>query len=455
MAGSSSWVILLGEATWEVARLTSDGVERSVAQPCDRQHLAEIAEPVWDTLREQGYSGEPVLMALGSTWCLNATITVPSARQARQRQAMAYLLEPSLPWAAEELVADYEFSGTRAFAVAALWEPLAELIQRLEERGAPVESVAPLARLALARHLAEFPEPVERFALVWGSDETVDVWLVDRGQLQSWQWIPHTVEAVTQAVRTVALSEAGPLTLFGRNLRPEVSTALSNLPDFAWRELTFSPSESPTEAGVREAALVLNGKRQAAIELRRDALAPQNRYRALRGPIRALQLAVLLFLASVGVVLYWQGTQFDALRASEGDKQSEIFRRVFPDTPVPVGVRSRLEAEYARLRGVRGHQEDQPKQVAAVRLVERLLRSLPADLRYRVLEVRIENGRLYLLGQVREHSDADRIADGLRKAALEVEAPSTNLLAGKGVEFRIAARFPDESQDLQVARGTK
>jgi hypothetical protein len=64
-----------------------------------------------------------------------------------------------------------------------------------------------------------------------------------------------------------------------------------------------------------------------------------------------------------------------------------------------------------------------------------------------LLEVRIENGQLYLVGQVRGHGDADRIAEGLRAAGLEVASPNSHRLEKEGVEFRISARLvPPASQ---------
>src|SRR5205085_407177 len=116
--------------------------------------------------------------------------------------------------------------------------------------------------------------------------------------------------------------------------------------------------------------------------------------------------------------------------------------QLFPDGPVPIGIRSRLESEHAKLIGMRGETVEISESLSAVRLFERLLRSLPTDMRYRILEVRVEQGRLYVVGQVRAHADADRIAEEMRKVNLVVENPSTHRLPQQGVEFRISAHFP-------------
>ena len=63
--------------------------------------------------------------------------------------------------------------------------------------------------------------------------------------------------------------------------------------------------------------------------------------------------------------------------------------------------------------------------------------------------MRIENGRLYLIGQVREHADADQIADGLRACGLVVTPPDTHRLKLKGVEFRISATWSPASKSAK------
>jgi len=97
-----------------------------------------------------------------------------------------------------------------------------------------------------------------------------------------------------------------------------------------------------------------------------------------------------------------------------------------------------------KLRDLRGDDIDIPKHVSSIVLIEKLLRSLPPDLRYRILEIRVEQGGLYLVGHVREHADADRIADELRKISMIVDPPSTHRLPQQGVEFRISARLVSE-----------
>ncbi len=106
---------------------------------CDRGAPAETAQRIHQLLEEQRYPGRPVLLGLGSPWCLSATIPVPSSRQAKKRGTIGFLVEPHLPWSAEEAVIDYETlnDDKRIFAVSAEARPLADLVSALEEQWNP------------------------------------------------------------------------------------------------------------------------------------------------------------------------------------------------------------------------------------------------------------------------------------------------------------------------------
>ena len=71
-----------------------------------------------------------------------------------------------------------------------------------------------------------------------------------------------------------------------------------------------------------------------------------------------------------------------------------------------------------------------------------LLAGLPADLRFRVLEVRLDGSSFALDGQVRSHGDADAIAASLRAGGFWVDPPSTEQLSGSPDGAEAAERGP-------------
>ena len=64
-------------------------------------------------------------------------------------------------------------------------------------------------------------------------------------------------------------------------------------------------------------------------------------------------------------------------------------------------MRRRLASELKRLAGVRGAAEDVPEPVSALDTLRRIAASLPASLRFRILEMRISPNDLFIEGQVR------------------------------------------------------
>ncbi|MEZ6032032.1 MAG: hypothetical protein R3C17_03000 [Planctomycetaceae bacterium] len=444
MAALQPVVLVVDHAVWSLARLISDGLETTTPMRWEGNPLEEEAERIVAALNEWKIAGSPIVVGLSATLCVSMLLKLPTPRHARQRQAMGYLLEPYLPWAAEEMVADYEIRGREAFAVGTSTELLSALLQRLEERGVRVESIVPLARLALQQYMRQASSGSERWALLWWDGITAELWIIDSKRPILWRQIPLEETELLRELKQIALEENQPLPLELKGVADELRSRIELLPDFIVRDPAETPPSTIVESAVREAANILAGRMDSPIEFRRDAWAPESGNRLLQGAVRAVQIAFLCLLIACGVTLYRLGETFDQQRLSAGDRQEDIFRTLFPDVPVPVGIGGRLESEYAKLRGLRGENPDVPEHVPAVQLIERLLRSLPSDLRYRILEVRIEQGRLYLVGHVREHADADRIADELRKIKLAVDPPSTHRLPQQGVEFRISAQLVTE-----------
>jgi YD repeat-containing protein len=60
---------------------------------------------------------------------------------------------------------------------------------------------------------------------------------------------------------------------------------------------------------------------------------------------------------------------------------------------------SQIGNSVTRLKGVRGESTDLPQLTPYLGILERLVQALPESLRFRLLEVRIENGRLYVVGR--------------------------------------------------------
>jgi type II secretory pathway component PulL len=448
MSATSAWTVYLERDRLAVVQVVRGAIERSELLPIDLKDPTEAAETIGRVLDERGYRGQPVLLALGSSGVVSTLVTTPPSRRALNRTALNFLVEPALPWSVEESVIDHERVGDgRAFVVAAEAEPLRQLVLALQEREIAIASVAPMARLALEQHLAASPALAPRYALLWGHAETVDLWLIEDDRPVGWRWVPNQLPELARALKQIALCEGENLSLAGRNLPDGFLASLSELTGLEPREVPPLGSEDPLDCCGLQSFAVLGGRRESPIELRRDQLAPLDRHRSIRRELRVLQVSVLALMVVLGLALGFQAQRSEALRAEYEGQEAALFQELFPKQKVPVALCTRLESELARLKGIRGESTDLPQLTPYVAVLERLSQALPDGLRFRLLEVRIENGQLYLVGQVRGHGDADRIAESLRAAGLEVASPNSHRLEKEGVEFRISARLvPPASQ---------
>jgi hypothetical protein len=442
MSARSGWIVFLDRDQLAVGRIVRGELERTDCVPFDRKQPSEAAGTIGRLLEERGHAGQPVVLALGSSDVICTTVTPPSGKTLK-RTAISFLVEPELPWSVEDSVIDYERAGTlRLFVVAAEAAPLRDLISALQERGIPVASVSPLARLALEHHLESCPSLAPRYVLIWGNAQsTLDLWLIENDRPVLWRWIPGELPSVTRALKQIALCESGDCSLVGRNLPEGFLQSLGELAALETRVAPSLDSDDPTVSGARHAGALLKGRRDSPIELCRGQLAPSDRHRSIRFEVRLLKSSLALLMAVVGLAAGLKAERVEALRAKCETREADLFRSLFPKEKVPVAVNPRLMSEVTRLKGLRGENTDLPQLTPYVGVLERLFKALPDSLRFRLLEVRIENGRLYMVGQVRAHGDADRIADGLRAAGLEVASPNTHRLEKEGVEFRISARL--------------
>jgi type II secretory pathway component PulL len=157
-------------------------------------------------------------------------------------------------------------------------------------------------------------------------------------------------------------------------------------------------------------------------------------------------------LLTITVTFLYRGYRADREADQVASQQAEVFRSVFPNAKVPVGIAGRLKSELAKLKGLRGDGEMLPDNVAATMVLHRLLSALPTDRRFRFLEIRIEAGRLYLDGEVCEHGDAEAIAQRLRGEGFQVIPPKTQRLDGERVTLRISGHLaPDSNQMAKVS----
>jgi hypothetical protein len=219
---------------------------------------------------------------------------------------------------------------------------------------------------------------------------------------------------------------------------------------------TVTVDESVPELAACRARKILEGSGEPWVDLRRGPLAAGRGRDAMRRPLRALVAIAAVLLASLTLVFYWRGRQYDELRSGHLRRQQEIFREALPDQRPPLDVPGRMQSELRKLGGMRGSQGDgqvasAANQTSAMVHLRNVLAQLPRDIRFRIERLEIRPEEIRVEAQGRSFAEADRVALSLKDSGLyRVEMHETNALGEGKVAFSFSAR-PEEG--FAAARG--
>ncbi len=490
-------ILLDSHAKLSVATIeNSAGVVHAVAV-AEGAPAMEAAVALSNTLKAQGYTGEGLILGIPSAWCLCASISTERLPRRKQRfEAMLYRLEEKLPLAAEEITADFAPGRDAALGVAVRTAQLHPWLEALEAAGIAIQCISPTVMLSTQGLLEQenrivatqspstpeerraiepsdldelkstrtsstlptgptrkLPPQVEPWnAVAWCSDLELDCLVLQESQPLAWH-----------------LNQAGDPNASGLSLRALRHTdgwrlaccggtpqAIADLPNTVVEQVEET---SIVSAAARAAELILLGELAPWFDLRRGALAVRDPLRQVLRPLVLAASLAAIFLVVLSASLLWRAHQYDRLAAALIESQKSVFRQALPGQAVPGALRSRLQSEEQRMRGLSGDSQEVIQSRSALLVLRDAMSRLPGDVRIRLLEVRIDKDRIYIEGQARTHGDAELIATALRKqGAFEVEPPRTEQLSGQGVSFTITGAVPahsvssSEAMVLQEAR---
>ena len=397
---------LAGEP-WRVGRRV-DGVVRVDALAADAAMSAVAAAA----------GGGVVTLALPSSACLAATVDTAGVSR-RDRSALAYRLELALPVAAEDVAADFLAHPGRptALGIAVAVDRVRPWVDALDEVGAAVSAIVPAGVLAVEA------ARVQDGLIVWGHGSAVDLFTFAGGQLVGWSTLPAEVDDVRPY-----LSGEGPT--------PTTETRLIDVPD-ALAAVVGPGDRSSSDWATAATTAGLSGRR-ARVDLARDGLAPAGRAAARRRSLVHLAVAAVVVAAVAIGGAVWRAEQYQRLADAEQDRQAQIFRSLFPGRPVPPLVLARLGSEAKALGGGRGGADATGAGPPAVALLRGLLASLPADVRFRLTDVRVADGTVSVEGTVPTRADADVVAAAVRAGTgLAVDTPLTQQDGPRAVHFTL------------------
>lgn len=450
---SGQCIIFLGDHAWRIGAVCDEQWRVDRLSFPENTTPGSRAEAAKQPLVSMGYMGQPIVLALPSSWCLCATVPTDGLKRVGRRRAMGFRLEERLPIAAEEFVADYLDTGNdEALGVCAELEKLAVIIRAFEAIGIEVGHVCPAVFLAAAYAVDEHDQ-ADAVLIASGADDEndpqagshcgYDLIELRKYKPARWWWLAEDQESVCDRVaawagsseQTVKLVTVGCAELVLEKVR-------------ACERLEFVPSSEidGDQAAGRYAARVIAGTVSPWIDLRCDALAAPGQYQVYRKPALALMAAVVWLMACVLAVTQWRGWQYESLSGRYALQQVDVFKTAVPNQRVPRDVKGRLFSERKRLAGLVGQASEDTgvegvRPVSALVYLHNVLSSLPTDLRYRILDLDIQPGLVRVDGEALNHVEADRVAAGLRRSGLyEVEPPKTQSLKEHGVSFVFTAK---------------
>jgi len=427
-------VLQLSRTAWRIYRKLDDCAIEIATQSFAAEELSEQGSRILEALASEKYKGEAIIVALGADWCLSTTISVANQRELRDRQSVLFRLEESIPWNAEEFVGDYITSGKNLFLVAAPTDPLGELFQNLESNGAAIQAIVPAALLAWSEHSKHYDSP-DRHVVVLEDGECIDLVYVEGRRPMTWTSLPSNSSVLTQELLRLAMESGTLMSVIGYGVSAAHQEALKACE--AISDTSFN-AEVPTRylavfAGTR----ILLGEIEPPLDLKRDAFGRSFGNVALARYRRLLDASMALVALCVIAAGLFRTDRIIRDTERVVASQSDVYRGAFPNSKVPTGITSRLESELAKLKGLQGEDSSLSPALSVTSVLFSTLSAAPTDRRFRLLEIRIEEGRLYLDGEVRDHSDAEIFAQRLRAQGIEVPPPKTLRLDDKRVSLRI------------------
>jgi len=427
-------VIFVGDPTWQIGTISAGElslIEVSIPPNDDPSQVVGHLLPI---LKEHGHPNQSVVLAVPSDACLCAAISTQGLPRKKLRQAMNYRLEEKLPVAAEEIVADFVSVNGQALGVCIEPAKIAPIVEALEQAGVAVELVCPTAILALQgrRHS---DETHECNTLIWGHKDHLELFTLADSKPKAWRLLAQSPDDLAIQLGMQIINHGAPLRIEAYNVGQPLLDRIADESDI---QIVASNEESMLTAATRGADQILTGKTPGWINLRRDALGAKDPMRRFYKPLQAAVIAGLVFLACSSVAMLWRANRYEQIASQAEAQQRAIFEDLFPNQTLPISVKSRLASEQRRLRDLFGVTSQRPRQTSSLLALRDLLTQIPTAIRYRLLEIRLTDDRLYLDGQTRTHSDADAIVASLNKhRAFNIEPPRTETLAGKGIAFTI------------------
>jgi len=436
---SSHFVIFVDDGPWRLASLDGDSSAVSLIELGDDADVQQYIDKACESLREGGYTGGPVLLAVPSGWCASASIPTDDLPRKDRQAAMAYRLEEKLPIEAEQFCASFILGGGEALGVCVMLDKARPIVESFEAKGVFIHSITPTAMLATQHWIQNNPDDTAD-VLIWQNAGWCDTFTLDPEHRRpvSWSLLSADHQDITLHLNMMSIHGRDQLdvVLMGEDTDPihKVIGDLQTIHDVAVHQ------EDIYLQAVQGAGPILNDRLQPWINLKGSEIGAANKTQLIHKPLKAALIAAVLLLVCLNVAMLWRTHSYEALEKHYSSQQRVLFDDLFPGQTPPGTIDKKLLSEYKKISGMRGRSEVLPPPSMTLSLLRQVLTNLPEDVRFRLIEVRIEEDRVTLDGQTRSYGDVGSIANSLAGVGgtLKVETRHTQQLSsGSGVSFVI------------------
>lgn len=416
-------ILLQTHNAWQLINAQTAGIETRVDVGQRDESLTTVARNVADALESSNRPTRIVLL-LESSEVLSDHFRC-DARDASNRASLLFQFESQLPYAAEQITADFQPADGGAFGACIVTDHLQPLVDELETANIEVQSISAATLLALQSLIAE--QNIEpNSAVVWCDDFATEICVLHHGRLRRWMQSSNDVDSICAALHGLAKRHRHIDSIVIVNAPEGCPAALQDRlsGDLEVHTLT---SDSIQDHAISVASRVLVHREEPLFEFRRGSLAQADPIRTIRQPLQWAYYAAAIFLIALTASFWLRATAYDGQVEKLRGQEADLFAQVFPKSNVPAGVLSRLESEHARLAGARGTNRSQKVALPfpALTVLEKFLDSLSIDERIQFAAVRISDGDLEMDADLKTHGSAGVLVAALQQQGFSVVPPTT------------------------------
>ncbi len=377
-------------------------------------------------------SQSAVIMGLPSSQCCSFVFSRDDSRRIKTRNLLIYELEDLLPLDADTLSVGRISCEQSELVLAIDSQEFVPIGDAIRANGIHLRAITPIVLLAFAG-LSREQDMASEDLVYWGSENGADLIWLESGIPSKWNWISASdTDAIRNAAVQIAESNSS-----ARLLVLGQPPDLTGLDDRV--EVTLLDRDQ-LDIACQESQRILNGVAQPLVDLREGPLQSDKPFYSFSRSLAFSACAILFSQVVLLLALVIWHKQYRGESERYRQKSVAAYRRIFPDSPVPVGVRSRLESEHRRLLGTKGLASHAiPRLGNVIPMLHAFLSALPepATARFQFDRIELTPGNIAIAtGTAKSFEDQETVAKRLRIAGLDVP-PLSAEAQGNGVSLRL------------------